>query len=162
MGSIPPEKNGPEARLPRIETADLDYTLGLDAALKRAVNHYQMVRARWEAQAACGEEMDPAFQALDRERQQAIQAVMEINVVDPEGVQTKLEVLRSALAWCGPDERWVPFAMSLAEEAVACLFQGGSHNKSGGSAGVWGNSGRWLMGAASSVPALILDRFGLG
>jgi len=162
MGNIPPEKTGPEARLPRIETAVSDYAPAVGAPLMRAVEHFQKVRARWEAHMARGEGMDPAFRVLDWERRQAIQAVMEISAFGPDGLKVKLEALKSYNAWCGPDERVVPLALSLAEEVIECLSRDGSDDKRTASPGGWGSPGRWLIGAASSVPAFILDRFGPG
>jgi hypothetical protein len=163
MESINPAKNGLVARLPRIETDGADYALTVDAPLRHAVECYHKVRARCEAHMASGEGMDPAFQALDRERRQAIQAVMEISAFGPDGLKGKLEVLRSLHAWFGPDENVVPLAMHIAEEAVAYLVRESDlHDKRTGSAAGWGGPGRWLIGAAASVPAFLVDRFGLG
>jgi hypothetical protein len=162
MGNVTPENTGPEARLPRIETAASDFALAVGAPLMQAVEHFQKVRVRWEAHMALGEGMDPAFRVLDQERRQAIQAVMEISAFGPDDLKAKLEALRSYNAWCGPDERVVPLALSLAEEVIAFLSRDGSDDKRTASSGGWGSPGRWLIGAASSVPAFILERFGPG
>jgi hypothetical protein len=163
MESINPAKNGLEVHLPPIDSTGTDYVLTVEAPLRRAVEHYLKVRARCEAHMASSKGMDPAFQTLDRERRQAIQALMEISAFGPEGLKAKLEVLKSVHAWCGPDESVVPLAMHVAEEAVAYLVRESDlHDKCAGSPGGWTGPGRWLMGAAASVPAFLVDRFGLG
>jgi hypothetical protein len=163
MKRINSAKNGLEARLPRIETDGADNAVMVDAPLRQAVTRYREVRARCAAHMASSEGMDPAFQTLDRERRQAIQAVMAISAFGLEGVKAKLEVLKSVHAWCGPDESLVPLAMDVAEEAVAYVARVNDlHDKRAGSPSGWTGAGRWLMGAAASVPAFIVDRFGLG
>jgi hypothetical protein len=88
---------------------------------------------------------------------------MEISAIGSGGLKAKLEVLKSVHAWCGPDESVVPLAMHVAEEAVAYLVRESDlHDKRSGSPGGWTGPGRWLMGAAASVPAFLVDRFGLG
>ncbi|MBW4025698.1 MAG: hypothetical protein HIU92_21740 [Proteobacteria bacterium] len=163
MESIDSTKHGLEARLPRTETDGGNCALKVHAPLRQAVERYHEVRAQCEARMASSTGMDPAFQSLDRERRQAIQAIMEIDAFGPEGVKAKLEVLRSVHGWCGPDESVVPLAMHVAEEAVAYLVhENGLLDKRAGSSGGWTGPGRWPMGAAASVPAFIVDRFGLG
>lgn len=162
MGSINPGKIRPEARLPRIAASGPSDASAVEAPLQRAVERYRRVHARCEAHMARGEGMDPEFHVLDRERRQAIQAVMAIRSFGPEDMKAKLDIVKSVHAWCGPDESVVPLAMHIAEEAVAFLHRGDLQDKHPGPSGSWSSTGRWLIGAASSVPAFILDRFGSG
>ncbi len=166
MGSNTAEQIGPEDRLPRIEARELFSDVISDASIERSAELVRVAHERCAKLTVEGEGRSTAYAQAITDRREALRILRDTPATNPPSLATKRDILVELEVWIGrEDPECCDFAIRLAHEAIGLveLCQNGSARESKNARnGHLGGPGRWLMGAAASVPAFLVDRLGLG
>ena len=166
MGRITAEEIEPDGRLPRIEARDLFSNELLDATVERSAELVRVAQKMCAKLTLDGEGRSVAYAQAIADRYEALRNLRDTAAASRAELEIKREILGELEVWIGrEDPECCAFAIQLAHEAIGLLelYQNGAEDESHRAKnGHLGGPGRWLMGAAASVPAFIVDRFGLG
>lgn len=165
MGSITVAKMDLDVRMPQGE----DH-IGLsaedgDTAVLRAAQAVAAAQRRCMAVYVEDGGRDPAWEEAAAGRLAALQALIATPAESAVGLEAKRDTLADLEIWIGSEDPYCGLLKQVMNEAINLLRLQETRvdeESERAKSMAWASPGRWLMGAAASVPAFIVDRFGLG
>lgn len=166
MASVTPVRRGQELREFGNEAKKAPLNASQDVEIDLAANSVRLAHKRCLDLAAGGEGRSSSYAQAVADRSEAIRVLMDTPASSFEGLRLKRNILLELKDWIGQEDPCCcEFAVQLADEMVQFidLREAGAKRESAhhGNSSVSG-PGRWLMGAAVSVPAFFVNRLGLG